>query len=373
MPWYEARPFSPAWGWHWTMNHFDPEQADASGKRSIASHLYPLIGPYDSADPDVLEYHALLMKIAGIDGVIVDWYGFSAFNDYPMIQRRTVALLDTIRRLDLQFALCYEDRTLRALVEQDHIKPASALDQARSDLTQAATAWFRDAAHLRWQGQPLLLVFGPDYLKPPDWQALLPALDPVPGLITLHERKPPAVGSFAWPPMWASKDGVLSGQELDAYLDRFSRQDGLRIAAAFPGFHDIYAQAGTQPSHGFLDPRDGATFRHTLDRALASGAPFIQLVTWNDYGEGTCIEPTREAGYRYLEAVQHARRQTSPSFPYGPDDLRIPARILDQRRRGGAAATHRAAIDAAVADLAAGDPARATRRLDAQGPLPGQP
>jgi hypothetical protein len=29
MPWYEAKPFSPDWGWHWTMNHFDPEHADA--------------------------------------------------------------------------------------------------------------------------------------------------------------------------------------------------------------------------------------------------------------------------------------------------------------------------------------------------------
>ena len=51
MPWYEAKPVSGAWGWHWTMNHFDPERSDATGRREIASHYYPLIGPYDSADP----------------------------------------------------------------------------------------------------------------------------------------------------------------------------------------------------------------------------------------------------------------------------------------------------------------------------------
>ena len=73
MPWYAAKPFSGEWGWHWTMNHFNPDTLNASGEQQIASWYYPLIGPYDSSDPAVLEYHVLLMKLAGIDGVIVDW------------------------------------------------------------------------------------------------------------------------------------------------------------------------------------------------------------------------------------------------------------------------------------------------------------
>jgi hypothetical protein len=58
MPWYEAKPASSFWGWHWTMNHFDPEKM-TDGRREVASHFYPLIGPYDSGDPHVLEYHLL--------------------------------------------------------------------------------------------------------------------------------------------------------------------------------------------------------------------------------------------------------------------------------------------------------------------------
>src|SRR3954469_23454004 len=75
MPWFVAQPYSPTWGWHWTMNHYNPDSMDGSGRREIASWYYPQIGPYDSLDPVVLEYHVLLMKLAGIDGVIVDWYG----------------------------------------------------------------------------------------------------------------------------------------------------------------------------------------------------------------------------------------------------------------------------------------------------------
>src|SRR5689334_4515096 len=81
-------------GWHWTMGRFDPERIGPEGRREIASHSYPLVGPYDSADPDVLEYHTLLMKVAGIDGVVADWYGSEDFNDYAAIHRRTALLFE---------------------------------------------------------------------------------------------------------------------------------------------------------------------------------------------------------------------------------------------------------------------------------------
>jgi hypothetical protein len=80
MPWYVAKPFSTTWGWHWTMNVFDPG-AKEDGKRRLASQYTPLIGAYDSGDPAVLEYHLLTMRMAGIDGLIVDWYGLADHSD----------------------------------------------------------------------------------------------------------------------------------------------------------------------------------------------------------------------------------------------------------------------------------------------------
>jgi hypothetical protein len=53
MPWFQAKPYNATWGWHWTMNHYNPTTIDGQGRRAIASHYYPLIGPYDSRDPDV--------------------------------------------------------------------------------------------------------------------------------------------------------------------------------------------------------------------------------------------------------------------------------------------------------------------------------
>jgi hypothetical protein len=374
MPWFESKPVSGHWGWHWTMGHFDPEKSDPEGRREIASHYYPLIGPYDSADPDVLEYHTLLMKVAGFDGVVADWYGGEDFNDYAAIHRRASALFDSLGRRGLRFAVCYEDRALRAMAERGKWTPAQAVEHGKAHLESCEERWFRDPAYVTLEGRPLLMVFGPDFLKSSQWEEVLSGMRPTPAFLTLHERRAPAIGSFAWPPMWAAKGGVLDAKGLDAYLDRFAGQDGLKVPCAFPGFHDIYKEAGVQPSHGYLDARGGETFRRTLDRALASGSPVVQVATWNDFGEGTCVEPAREYGYRYLEMVQDARRRApGEPFPYRPEDLRLPLRIYQLRKRVAPSSPQRKSLDEAVDLLFAADAPRALQEiegLEGAAPLP---
>jgi len=365
MPWFASKAVSGGWGWHWTMGHFDPEQSDASGKRQIASHYYPTIGPYDSGDPDLLEYHTLLMRVAGIDGVVADWYGSEDFNDYRAIHRHTVALFDMLKRRKLKFAVCYEDRVLRAMAEKGKLTPAQAIEHAQTHLRDCENLWFGDPLYLTWPSRPLLLVFGPDYLRPPQWETVFAGMKNPPTFLTLHERRPPATGSFAWPPMWKAKAGKLESKDLDSYFDAYDARAELKIAGAFPGFHDIYQEAGAQPSHGRLDSSDGETFRHTLKRAIASKSPFVQIITWNDFGEGTCVEPAREYGYRYLEAIQQARRQfPNQAFPYQPADLRLPQNIYELRKRIARSSPDWQAVDQVVDLLFAADSTRASQRLD---------
>src|SRR5688572_10865190 len=92
MPWYQAPNMRGSWGWHWTMDHFNPNVLNEAGQPTVASHYMPLTGPYDSQDPAILEYQVLLMKMSGIDGVIADWYGTEDFRDYVGINQATLAL-----------------------------------------------------------------------------------------------------------------------------------------------------------------------------------------------------------------------------------------------------------------------------------------
>src|SRR3954451_19514189 len=131
MPWFTAKPYSEAWGWHWTMDHFNPEHVNAAGQREIASWYYPKIGPYDSSDPAVLEYHVLLMKLAGIDGTIVDWYGFAPHLDYGVNNNATARLFDFTRKAGLKFSICYEDQTVRHMVDGNYLATNNAISHAQ--------------------------------------------------------------------------------------------------------------------------------------------------------------------------------------------------------------------------------------------------
>jgi hypothetical protein len=155
MPWYEAKPHSQFWGWHWTMNTFEPD-GKKTGRPQIASHYRPLIGPYDSGDPDVLEYHALLMKLAGIDGVIFDWYGTVDLLDYALIHRNATAFVDQAAKLGLTFAVCYEDQSIPKLAERGLLPHGDRVAHARRELDWLRTHWFVRPSYLRIGSKPVL-------------------------------------------------------------------------------------------------------------------------------------------------------------------------------------------------------------------------
>lgn len=324
MPWYQAPPQAKSWGWHWTMNHFDPEQTD-QGRRSIASHFYPLIGPYDSSDPWVLRCQLLQMKLAGIDGVIVDWYGLAEFRDYAQLHRNTMSLLEEVDRVGMKLAICYEDQTIAALVEHQKILPTERVPHAVTELRWLAEHLFDHPAYLQLEDRPVLLSFGQQGLSDEQWSQCLEQLGTEVAYFSQHHRRAAARGVFDWP---LPREGMVAQQ-------RFQKSAGqwpVSIPVAFPRFVDIYQQAGVHQSWGTIDDNDGQTMRQTLQQALDSGAPLIQIATWNDWGEGTMIEPSVEFGYRDLQEVQRQRRRLDPAFPPTTGDLELPAAWLARRR-----------------------------------------
>lgn len=363
MPWYVAKPYSGSWGWHWTMNRYNPEVIDAAGQREIASRLYPAIGPYDSADPVVLEYHVLLMKLAGIDGVIADWYGMDDYLDYGAINQRAAALFDVAQRAGLKFALCYEDRTIKQEVTGGFITASNASMHAQQAMLYAQTSFFTTPGYLRWRGQPVLLNFGPQYFtSSAQWQSIFSVLNATnqPAFFTEDNRLAAGAGAFDWPPMWLSQTngGVLDPTALDSYLADFERKGRswpAFISSAFPRFKDIYAQAGVGTSYGSLSDRDGDTLRRTLARAFTNDSAIVQIVTWNDFGEGTVVEPTKQYGYRDLGIIQDLhRRYLDPTFPYRTNDLALATRLYSLRLKHAGNEIVSADLDRVSANIIAG-------------------
>lgn len=332
MPWYGTPEISGTWGWHWTMNHFHPDRILWDGKREAAAHDYPLIGLYDSADDDALECQVLLMKFAGLNGVVIDWYGITNTLDHAANHARSLKLIPWLRKAGLQFAVCYEDKALEQRVRAKAISASEAVREATHDLEWAQDNWFKDASYVKHSGRPVLLVFGPQYLKGDQWGAATESLSSHPLVFALpHLANAPGIdGAFAWPPVDGGK--ALSPEQWHQKLESVTAQKHAvtpTLATAFPGFKDIYAQAGVRGSYGSIAPRLGATFKESLELALQSPSPIIQVATWNDHGEGTAIEPTRDHGYRYLELLQSLKKGASA----GSADLRLPVALYQLRKR----------------------------------------
>lgn len=114
MPWFETKETNGGtWGIHWTMATQNPDViVDGNGKRQIAAHYSPEIGPYASGRDDVLYYQLLLMKYAGVDGIFIDWPGTVNVWDYPQDLRNSEVIIRGTERVGLDFAIVYEDHNI---------------------------------------------------------------------------------------------------------------------------------------------------------------------------------------------------------------------------------------------------------------------
>lgn len=298
MPWFETPATSndKKWGQHWTMATRNPEQKDGNGQRQIASHYYPLIGPYASSDAVVLNYHVLLMKYSGIDGVMIDWYGTQDKYDYAPNRRNTEELVKAIDRAGLQFAIVYEDQTVKELPDNN-----AKVAQVIRDMQYLQSNFFNKTSYVKEDGKPLLLVFGPQTITAPkDWTSIFGNLSTKPAFVVLNDHSHLAnssseknsIGEY----LWANPDPAT-------YYSKAASFD-LCIGGAMPGFHDYYKEGGWGNGYTTYNDENGVLFDRQLSAARNAGLEHLQISTWNDFGEGTNIEPTKEYEFRYLTKLQ---------------------------------------------------------------------
>lgn len=314
MPWFETPETNNNgnWGMHWTMATRNPENIDGDGIREIAAHYYPLIGPYASSDEDVIEYHLLLMKYAGIDGLIIDWYGSFDLYDYPLNRRNSEAVIDMSDKVGLTFAITYEDNTLQNLLNSGIIE--NAIEGAIADFEYMSQNYFSRKNYIEVDNDPLLTIFGPQYIQDGnDWTTILNSISKDPAMLSLwyesNDLGSNATGEFAW--VYQDNTHIRN-----FYLSQYSKFD-YALGGAYPGFNDYYSEGGWGDGPGFtISHNNGATFDATLNMAEDAEIGQLQIITWNDFGEGTMIEPTLEFGYLYLEKLQ-----TFSGTPYTSDEF----------------------------------------------------
>ncbi|MEY4307361.1 MAG: hypothetical protein RJA95_729, partial [Verrucomicrobiota bacterium] len=135
MPWFESKPVSGRWGWHWTMGKTDADNGE------LASHARPTLGAYDSSDPAVIATQIALMKASGVDGAIIDWNGPEGFADYEMIHRNTGLLIAALKQAGLKFALCVEDNPGHRFMQAKQLSRTQAVAKVGAAFAWADQQW----------------------------------------------------------------------------------------------------------------------------------------------------------------------------------------------------------------------------------------
>lgn len=360
---FRNRLISGEWqGWNHTnpkVSH-DPDQVDASGRRDLASVYYPLLGAYDMLDPALVEAHCRLAAAAGLDGFFFD-VAFDPGHDWTGDAVRLY--VEAMQRHGLTGAIVFEDKaqwiwnpslaTREATVEAtlrglDAWIEVLAPVQARVD-GRALVGFFSYEQDVTGRGLSRLL---PDELRA--WRAGLRA-GPAPLLLSSWYKPEYAGvldGFYDW--IWLSgprsADGVYSVWMETADLEAVAANREQQAAALLGSGGAVFRMAGVWPgfdSRGcwgfggepqYATRADGDTYRRQWDRAAAQVAEIVQVVTWNDWFEGTAIEPTAEEGFRYLELT---RERVSAWKGTPPPVQDFAAIVEDYWRASPAAATER--------------------------------
>jgi len=293
MPWFETP------GYHWDM---------------VGRHYNPQIGPYHSGDYNVIEYQLLLMKYSGIDGVIIDWPGKSTMNkDLPANAENTDQLVAQTAKFGMEFAVCFEDQY------------AVDTNDAINSMSWVKAHYFNQPNHIKENGVPALFVFGPQKIAAGDWPSVLSATGTDPMLFTLwYNDKAGGArdGTFGW----------LYSDALTGVGNYYNRADqGTKVPVLYPGFNAAYANGAPGWSIAY-DLNGGDTLAATYNLSKGVG-DMVQIATWNDYTEGTMIEPTNERGYASLVTLQKVL-----GVSYGQAELEIVKQLYDRRKAGDAKA-----------------------------------
>ncbi len=327
MPWFEIHPVGEPdnrtwkhWRWDGAGTKHDPENIIHNGQRDIATVTYPLIGPYNSHDPDVVRYHFQTARNAGITAMVVIWYGPPTDSPSPANNNAhephdiMFMLLDQAQQTDMRLAICYEEK----LNWPPYRHPESReqiVQSATDDLTYLIKHYASHPAYLRREGKPAIFQFnywgqdthGPRTLLRPEWQQIIEALPERPFICRQNldrpELYPPLDAAYMWikpDPAW-----VNDFNHFKSIANRLQAENKLTFLMPFiaPGFDDTGVNGWGGGPRQIMS--SGLAFlEHTMAQAQTVDSELIQIATWNDWQEGTAIEPSVENGYDYLNAIE---------------------------------------------------------------------
>ena len=293
-----GNPKNPAWG------NVDTNKHEIS---SIAR--FPVKGAYSSHDPAVIEWQIDQAKAVGITGFVVSWWGRTDWDKWH--DESLAMLLECAERKGFKISIYWE----RAPGDgQDQI------NEAIDDISYVLNKYGKSKAFLKVDDKPVIFAYNRVTLfsvPVPSWPAIIRGIRKRAGDFIFFGD----VGDDQQSPGAYLFDGLHSygvnlpddlGKhlttdklgELQAFLANYysqsvriaRRHDRISCLTVSPGFDARKAyKLDTQ-----TDRLNGRTYQTYWDEAIKAKPDWVIITSWNEWTEGTEIEPSLEWGDQYL-------------------------------------------------------------------------
>lgn len=297
--WY-GTPWGPAGQWRgWKSDAYDADRV-YGGRRNITAAHYPLDGVFDSLSEDTVRRQLREAESAGIDGFMISWWGIGDYSDRVLEVFMRLAPVDFV-------TIYYETAMTFRLRDESREK---AVNRIYEDLRTLLNR-YRD--HERWirvNGKPLFVLYIVGNYTVDEWQQVKERLreggDEVFFLGDTYDPDYLAVmdGLHTYNPIGIT----LSGRDLLAtyrqVAERCHAQGALFAATVCPGYDDRKIRTPGL----YVAREDGGYYERTWRAGRESGADWALICSYNEWYEGSEIEPSIEFGTKYLHlTAQNAR------------------------------------------------------------------
>jgi glycoprotein endo-alpha-1,2-mannosidase len=295
---------NPASTGHWV--HW--QSVDAANHHIVNSTDFSPLGAYDSHDPAIVEQQVAMARAAGITGFIASWWGRDSFEDHGV-----PLLLAAAGKHKFAVSAYYEKMAGDDVV--------SRIKAAVVDIDYLLTHYGTDKAWLRAGGKPVLFVYGRALheLAPADWQEVIAQVrrDNSGGVVLIADSLDPKFVSIFDGSSTYNITGQIqhkSPSEIAAWAHAAypkmvagAGPGKISTVTIIPGYDD--RNTGRPPPRPVTDRWGGETYRALWQEAIAAAPDYVLITSWNEWHEGSELEPSVEYGSRILgETVGFARQ-----------------------------------------------------------------
>jgi hypothetical protein len=265
----------------------------------------PLIGYYNSQSWATIAYHILLSWSCGIDGLVINVKDNYDARTLDMIMQ-TISRLNDIDSVNFKycFSISYDDQGL------PNLSAAEAKFTYLRDNILPKTKNF-----LTYSGIPVIFLFQYGALTPAQYHTALTNTFPLstPKLIRNEIDANALVYAssfYSWvQPGSGGWNGTNWGQDYLSWyyntMKSLSSSVSFTCGGVWAGFNDSINHCWGL-NRG-MDRQNGTLYNSTWSFVNNySGNPpmkFVYIATWNDWNEGTEIEPSKEYRYQYLKST----------------------------------------------------------------------